>query len=642
MKISAVNFSEEITTPFGLKKIRMDRLQSVVILAGKNGAGKSRFLKLLKEQVVGYPTKDAMDGYKSSIAEAEKAIQIIEGKMTTVKAELERLGTAIPRQKQIQETLKSYKNELERHQNNIKGWQGFQVRAERLSLVPHKEENAIIDFVPKATYLNDSYSMSARDLDESANQIFILGTSSTSFSVIPAITRIQRRATNVRAGGEDLSISSKEKEDIEKAYERLIEYIKIFLGTDLKRDKDGNPVLFGKRIGEAQLSEGQSVLLQFCLALYAQEGQLDRIVVILDEPENHLHPAALIEVLDKITAHVKNGQVWIATHSINIIAHYDPSCIWYIDEGEVSYAGNVPQKVLTGLLGPDEEIARLGNLLSLPAQMASTQYAFESLFEPKPVMTGSADPQVEQIHKAISALKSSGQKLRVLDFGMGKGRLLGTIFENERLRESDVSEWLDFYGFDTDASNKLECEKIFTDVYGSSANRYFNEEKKLLSAFDAESFDIIVMCNVFHEIDPNSWISIFKGTLSVCDLLKKTGHLLVVEDQLLAVGEKAHSRGFLVFDSLEFKKLFKIKESDGYTVDDHKGDGRLKAHRIPQQVLGNIDPGSRVAAIEALRASAKAEIRRIRNEPPSYKNGKLHAFWAQQLANADLSLEELT
>lgn len=378
------------------------------------------------------------------------------------------------------------------------------------------------------------------------------------------------------------------------------------------------------------------------MALYAQEIKLENLIIFMDEPENHLHPAALIEVLEKITPHVKNGQVWIATHSINILAHFDPSNIWYIENGEISYAGNVPRTVLEGLLGNEEEIDRLSNFLALPAQMASNNFAFESLFYPNVLITGPDDPQVNQIQTIIKSRVEKENKLKILDFGVGKGRLLSTIYEDERLRNSDVTEWLDFYGYDIFDTYKDICNKTFNDIYGNCENRYFNEAKELISKHDESSFDFIVMCNVFHEIEPKDWINLFTSVTSLFKLLKEDGSLLIIEDQFLAIGEKAHSKGFLVFDELEFKKLFKISTADKYLSTDYRKDGRLKSHHIPKNCITRIDTTSKKEALEILLQNAKDEIKNLRKVTnPTFKTGKSHGFWAQQLANASLALEEL-
>lgn len=643
MKIEKINLPFEITSQVELKEIKMERLNNVVLIAGKNGSGKSRLLKLIKSQVPNIPNntkisqlRTEISRYKEHITQQKKQIQHIDSK----------LEEGITKQEEIN-SLKRQKQESEQNisecNDKITTWQDELAKISYFTFSPEKEDNVLVDFVPNSLTLRDSHTISNQELNNYANHIYNIGTNSISEGTIPAIAQIQKIWVNANTTTtEDLNISEDEKIKIDDDYERLKKYIRLFLNTDLKRNKDGDAEIFGKRIGIAELSNGQKILLQFCMALYAQEIKLENLIIFMDEPENHLHPAALIEVLEKITPHVKNGQVWIATHSINVLAHFDPSNIWYIENGEISYAGNVPRTVLEGLLGNEEEIERLSNFLALPAQMASNNFAFESLFYPNVLITGPDDPQVNQIQTIIKSRAKKGNKLKILDFGVGKGRLLSTIYEDERLRNSDVTEWLDFYGYDLFDTYKDICNKTFIDIYGNCENRYFNEAKELISKHDESSFDYIVMCNVFHEIEPKDWINLFKSVTSLFKLLKEDGALLIIEDQFLAVGEKAHSKGFLVFDELEFKKLFKITTADKYLSTDYRKDGRLKSHHIPKNCITRIDTTSKKEALETLLQNAKDEIKKLRQVTnPTFKTGKSHGFWAQQLANASLALEEL-
>ena len=643
MKIEKINLGETITSKLGLKPVQMDRLNDVVLVAGKNGSGKTRLLQLIKEQVITVPNKKRLKELNKNLKANNDLIRQEE---TNIKNHTYHLETATLSQHQID----SIKNTINKCETNIVNCRGnieaIHKELERVKyffFLPEKEDNALVDFVPQSIILRDSYTISPQELDNYANHIYTIGTSSISEGTIPAIEKIQKKWVNANTvTTDDLNITKKEKEKIFAEYEKLKKYIKLFLNTDLKRTKDGYPEIFNKRIGEARLSNGQIILLQFCMALFAQEVSLENLIIFMDEPENHLHPAALIEVLAKITPHVKKGQVWIATHSVNVLAHFDPSCIWYIENGEISYAGNVSHTVLNGLLGNEEEIEKLSHFLSLPAQMASNKFAFESLFYPHVLITGPEDPQVKQIHEIIKEKVTKGQKLKILDFGIGKGRLLSTICENERLRNSSAIKWLDFYGYDKFDTYKDVCIKVFEDIYGTSNDRYFNKAKDMLTRHDENTFDIIVMCNVFHEIDPNDWLNLFNSVTSPFKLLKDDGYLLIVEDQFLAVGEKAHAKGFLVYDELEFKKLFKITANDKYKSTDYRKDGRLKSHYIPKNCINRIDAQSKKESLTILLQNSKDEIKKLRKvTPPTFKTGKLHGFWSQQLANASLALEEL-
>lgn len=643
MKIEKLNLPGIVTSQVELKAVKMERLNNVVLIAGKNGSGKSRLLKLIKDQIPTIPNSARIIELNKSIAQYKIHISQEEEQIKYNDSELAKNNL---NQSQI-DFLNDQKKNSERNKTayntNIDNWENEIDKAHYFTFFPEKEDNVLVDFVPHSLILKDSYTISPQELDQYAQNIYSIGTNSIELGTIPAIEMIQKKWVNANTISiDDLNINPEEKLKIDEDYDRLKKYIKLFLNTDLKRNKDGYPELFNMRIGIAQLSNGQKILLQFCMALFAQEVNLENLIIFMDEPENHLHPAALIEVLEKITPHVKNGQVWIATHSINVLAHFDPSNIWYIENGEISYAGNVPRTVLKGLLGDEEEIEKLSNFLSLPAQMASNNFAFESLFYPNVLITGPEDPQVNQIHLIIKDIAKKGDKLKVLDFGVGKGRLLSTIYENERLRNSNATDWLDFYGYDIFDTHKDICNKAFVNIYGSCENRYFNESKDLMAKHDESTFDFIVMCNVFHEIEPKDWLNLFNSITSLFKLLKVDGYLLIIEDQFLAVGEKAHSKGFLVFDELEFKKLFKITSTDKYLSTDYRKDGRLKSHHIPKNCITRIDTTSKKEALEILLQNSKDEIKSLRKvTDPTFKTGKSHGFWSQQLANASLALEEL-
>lgn len=644
MKIKKINIPIEIASSFGLKPISMDRLNEVVLIAGKNGAGKTRLLNVIQEVINIRPKAHEIKVLNDTIKNGENSINILEKDIIAFQAKLDE-GQLSNEQK------KEYTERIDNQKLSIKHWNKelYESRS-KLNYLEYivldsnttQGTNHLVEFVPKSTQLVDSYKVSEEQLETFAKVIYTIGTKEINNGALSAIHLAQKMFFNIKSS-EDLQIREEDRKKIVENYERLKKYIALFLNTELQRNEQGQPLLFGKRIGESQLSDGQKILLQFCVALYAQETDLENLIILMDEPENHLHPAALIEVLDKITPHVKNGQIWIATHSLNVLAHFDPSSIWYVDKGVISYAGNVPRKVLEGLLGNEDEIEKLSHFLSLPAQMGSNKFAYESLLNPKVAFTDLEDSQVNQIHILIKERITKGNKLKVLDFGIGKGRLLSTIYENERLLNGDVTKWLDFYGYDNQPKYRDMCIKMFIEIYGNSPERYFNELNKLMTNHDENTFDFIVMCNVFHEIDPKDWITLFTSSTSSSKLLKEEGYLLIVEDQLLAVGEKAHSKGFLVFDELEFKKLFKITTKDRYLCNDYRSDGRLKSHYIPKSCLTRIDSASRKEALTVLNQNSKDRIKELRKPgvEGSFKNGKLHGFWSQQLANSSLALEEL-
>jgi hypothetical protein len=388
------------------------------------------------------------------------------------------------------------------------------------------------------------------------------------------------------------------------------------------------------------------VLIQLAVALHAQNGKLDNTVFLLDEPENHLHPSALIEFLDALEKIAPSAQFWIATHSVPLLAHIankEPMSIWYVEEGAISNAGSKPEKVLHGLLGNDAQIANLNNFSSLPAQYAALTFAAESLFPPKTVGGGVGDPQVAQVGRMLSFDES--KPISVLDYGAGKSRLLAGLVALAIEQGKELKSCLDYFAFDSSDADKQHSEAVISSVYGSAVNKHFLNDDAYFSSKDNGAIDVVVMCNVLHEISAHEWLKLF-GVQSLTNrALKENGTLLIVEDQRIPTGEKAHQFGFLVFDTAHLKTLFAVKEADisagMFRSQDHRGDGRLKAHWIGKELLARITSDTRKQAIDELIATAKTQIHQLRNAAPDYKVGQLHGFWTQQLANAILVRETL-
>jgi hypothetical protein len=86
--------------------------------------------------------------------------------------------------------------------------------------------------------------------------------------------------------------------------------------------------------------------------------------------------------------------------------------------------------------------------------------------------------------------------------------------------------------------------------------------------------------------------------------------------------------------------LFCISEKDKNFTYDAQRNGRLKAHLIPRECLVRISPESPAKAITVLSQTAREKILEIRKAEQNYSNGKLHGFWTQQFANAQLNPAE--
>ena len=498
----------------------------------------------------------------------------------------------------------------------------------------------VFEFVPKRIDLKDSSDLTkkeTRELLTNEASYKINEFANTSYGIIQAL--------------QDFTFSTYPQENISQEdfalidkhnlkYTKIKELITKFLGTDIGRSIYGETTIFGRPFQDANLSEGQRILLQLCVALLEKEIAVENAILILDEPENHLHPSVLIEIIEKILTVNTSGQLWIATHSIPLIAHFDPHFLWHCENGEIAYAGRNPEKIIDSLIG-DEEKLRLTEFMNLPAQFASTKFAIECLMPAPIVDTGIGDPQTNQIKKIITDIGIQKKILRILDFGAGKGRLL-KLFNLEKGKNIDLYK-LDYYGFDLPSVfNEIteSCLHEIKSFYNEAVprSRYFTSIEQM-SSLNEGSFDVIVLCNVLHEIEPTEWVYLFSEENILGKYLNKNGYILIVEDQEMPVGEKAYKNGFMVFGKNQFRKLFNLKEKDNYESFDARGDNRLMAHLIPKKYIQRITNESIKTAIEDLSSEALRKIDSIRQtQNCNFKNGMKLSFWLQQYANSNLNL----
>jgi len=630
MRITDINIDIKHITN-GLKPLKMTKLNQCVLIAGKNGSGKSRLLTQITNILAQKPSKQMIhdapsqiESYKNSIAQAKLNIGYHEQQILLNSQEKQNHEHNIYQQRLAIEQI----SEEIRNINDMINWS--------LIKTDYDYDNYFtISFVPKNTDIIDSSDYGINRLHNAAQMASSIGINQMAESAFAYIQMLQNRKFN--ATHPDMIVSQKDQCVASERYEYLEEIIYAFLGCKIGRDLDGQATIFGFQLAKSNLSDGQKVVLQYCIAIHAQEASLDDHILIMDEPENHLHPSILIELIEKIKKFNPKGQIWIATHSIPLLSYFDPHDIWYADDGLITKYGTVSEKVLESLLGNEERIEKLKDFINLSAIQAVNCYAHEALFSPRVANTNSNDPQTKQIHSITEEYIKLKGKVKILDYGAGKGRIL-----NYKDDKAMSLKQVDYYAFDVSPENREDCICAISRFYTDAEERYFQNEKKLKSKHGEYSFDIVIMCNVLHEIDPLNWFGIFGPDGFITKQLKKTGVLLLVEDHQLPYGEKAYQKGFVVLDTPELRKLFDISNNDRrFDYNDFRNGGRLKAHKIPQSYLGKVTSETRKNALKELVRNAKKEILGLREKEPSYKHGRLSGFWMHQLCNAELTLDSL-
>lgn len=610
---------DEILTAAGLKAIKMRRLGRYIAIAGKNGSGKSRLLNVLEEKINNHVE------FGRNIVNIRARLKANEEILTSRAEEFGDFNTVM--REEMEKKIKADKDYLKQNES-------------RILTDNNRHHFKAVRFVPKKFVTPDPASLSPRDAAKLSHGTKDVGVENLAEGYFSYIQNIQDRwwfSLHPRS-----SEPLQAKEAIAREYDNLRQIVEAFLNVPLERLPNNQAGIFSKPLADSKLSQGQQIMLQLAVAVHAQGSKLDNTVFILDELENHLHPSAVIDVLSRMETAAPNSQIWLATHSIPLLAHVlgtEPMALWYMASGEIRHSGSQPEVVLASLLGDESRIAQLHAFTGLPAQLAALNFACESLMPPKVVEAGRDDPQIAQISRILN--KRPG-KQTVLDYGCGKGRLLEGIVESDR--SIKISGRIDYLAYDSSNTDKAACIAIIKESYLDAQDRYFKSDSEFFERKDDSSVDVVVMCNVLHEIPPKNWLSLFSPESLILRALKDDGYLLLVEDQRIPIGEKAHEHGFLVLDTQHLRTLFNISEDDidqeRFLKDDHRKDGRLKAHLIQKPLLKNICADRRSRAINEVRESAIKAIEKLRGDPYTYHVGQLHGFWTQQLANAFMFIRE--
>jgi len=570
-----------------------------------------------------------INSYEQQIKQIPEQIKQVENQIVKFTQQIENSNKKI---EQLPEQKKRLEEDIEQKQQQI---------SIPLPIICENEKITVIEFIPNKIELEDWSNQSKQQWTNKANQAKNLGITTIHQTTIPLIQQISERFFNTSHPYFDNNdpANATEKEVAFNEYQRLQGIIKSFLDTEISWNKDGFSTIFEQPIAQASLSAGQRILLQLCVAIFSQGGSLTDHVIFMDEPENHLHPSAVIDLLDTLREHNPSGQIWIATHSIPLLSHFEASALWFVESGIVKPSGKKPEVVLKSLLGNDESVQKLKDFISLPDELARTRFAFECLCPPQVVETDSNDPQSIQLNQQLKLIWDEKESLKLLDFGAGKGRMIANLVDYDNV----TSTTLDYHAYDLFDDDKDYCLSNISLSYDDPENRYHNSIELLRTKLGDNYFDVIVLSNVLHEIPHTEWCSIFED---MSKLLKEDGYLLLIEDCLIPTGELPHRNGFVVFNTLHLQKLFDIPVTETHFIhhdarfDSVEQRGRLMAHLIPTQYLTNSSSDTIKTSLTELKNSAKTEIKKVRAKEVSYSNGLAHSFWIQQLANTVLCLSE--
>ncbi|MFY0572571.1 AAA family ATPase [Archangium lansingense] len=397
----------------------------------------------------------------------------------------------------------------------------------------------------------------------------------------------------------------------------------------------------GRPFNPDELSRGELVLAVWAIILHRQREWLRGACILIDEPENHLHPDVCIRALAALQKDIigPDGQIWLATHSIPLIAHAGMESVYFVDNGTIDYGGNKLEKVIERLMGGTEGRAKLRAFISDAEEIAFDVFAAQSLLPPSVASPRRDDPQQKQMVGIASNVGVHKENVRILDFAAGRGRLAAALKQAGLAAERKFT----YYAFnDARFARKEELQECLQHVRQLEQLRppetYLVDSLYKLTGPGAEPMDLVVMCNVLHEIPVDDWQRCF---LDIVDVLAEDGKLVILEDQLPPVGELPHANGYVILDELALQELFRSK--DAVTALHKEPDARLTAFAINKSTLRQVTPESIGRALGKVMRRAREEIRlirEVRGEERTYQLGRKHAHFTMLYANAQLAMEK--
>ena len=366
---------------------------------------------------------------------------------------------------------------------------------------------------------------------------------------------------------------------------------------------DAGIQLFGQDVDGAKLSPGQQYLLRIAIACFFNKNR-DDLLIVLDEPEVHLHPDALIKMFEQLKKHFKDRQFWISTHSIDLISYIvstvERTTILSLEHGNVSLLESVPGG------GIDNSIY-FQQPHKLPDQYICVRFALK-------LMINQLSP-----------------KSVVVDYGAGNGRLL----EQLAMDAPELIAEIQYYAFELSGDkDSTICRRVMREN-GICEAHYFDNIKFMKSELRGKASHIFLV-NVLHEVLPQEWEKIF---LDISELLTEDGMMCIIERETLTAGQVMQGCG-LGITANAVEKLFQVCEEKRYLKNEH-----IAGYLISKKAMENISDQNVKDAVEQIKSDSVSEIERLKSDgttsdlKSTYDKGIRLAFWLNQYANASLIIE---
>lgn len=383
-----------------------------------------------------------------------------------------------------------------------------------------------------------------------------------------------------------------------------------------------------------QMSPGETNLFYisvFLASLVAHTDKDAKLVILLDEPELHLHSLKVIEFIGEIRKALPKAKLWVATHSIHLIPNYKYSQIVYLHNSVIeSRTPAINQKILDTVIGTSSS---LETFLQDRLLWEVCDFTWECFFEPKSVNRPEC-PQTKAVRERIKQkLKTSGEPLMLLDYGAGQGRF-GIALESIEGGENQIEYHV--YNKYEKAETKAKFQK-WSDSAKYFKMDWYHEE---IGGIQPGSFDYVFLINTLHEISPTEWRDLFANIHRV---LKSDGSLLFGEALYLHKGERPWTEcGYILLNKKSLNVL--TNRAAIITTTDKILFAEMNCETL-KPLEHDIKTGQITKALKELKnTSFNAywdKLDATEPNPKDYINGRELAFYGTQYINAEKAVELL-
>lgn len=639
MKISKIKVPTADTKKVNLKEINLTRkpLGSVVALVGKNGAGKSRILNFVEGYVKRFDTEQYFEDHISNIPTS--IIQSHTANLVHAKKIYEQLKKTGNNIQQIKaQTNTSTSAFFSRFRQLAPAYIKVVDNDDLKQIKANINNNLTFEYILNNGHFDSLIANPNGGSNSSILNEFTALNNNLTINYFAKLTNeIVAEEFNLYLKNRNNPIVIQEEIKKNRSYqlfENFQKYVKQFLGKEFSyvyvHTAEGNKVnstlhLNNEPFDINLLSPGQKMLFAYAILFFYldtnSKTNIRESIIIIDEPEKHLHPEAQIKLIDALKDIIgKTGQLWIATHSVHILSHLDFDEILMIKDDEIiPPSRTTPGNSFVELMGLENHILELSSFINSVSEWAYSNFMVQCFKNPEVIFEKNVnDPQFKLFKEFIE----NQSNIKLIDFGAGKGRIGYTIAEDE-----SISKKVLYSAFEPDKTHNEILNKI------PNIQTLFNNPDEI----PPETYDIVILCNVLHEIHPNEWT---KSLNLIKTTLKEDGYLIIVEDRFLPKGETAHEYGYIILGHEETALLLNSNEQLILKPEDNQFSDRIIFSAFKKNEI-NPSKESLKKALSKLETNTFENIKILKKDTKDVNQGRRLANETQLYINAQMFLSIL-